>query len=343
MKRLSVILLGLLVLLVGCGRKTPPVPPNAVIPQAINNLQYNANETGATLSWTYPAQSIDGQKIENIRTFLLHKAVVAEADYCEGCPVVYDQVIKIDARNVEPEGRLTYVDADLEPGFHYVYMVQSDSGWRIRSSNSNRVNFSHAATLLAPMEVEVAVGDQVLTLSWQPVVGRDDGSTAVDVQYQVYRGSSRTSLKPVGGVVSEPRFVDREIVNEKTYYYNVRALTIADDFQTTGYASATVPAMALDMVAPEPPKDIKLVGLQKGIQLHWTPPTNTDLGGYRVYHQKEGDEDWQRIGTAPKGAIGFRDVTPLSPGIHYFVVTSFDIGTRHNESQHSLKVRYTAP
>ena len=341
MKRL--ILLSLLVLLVGCGRKTPPVPPNAVIPQAINNLQYKADETGVTLSWFYPKQSVDGQKIKNIRSFLLHKAMIPEADYCEGCPVRYDQVIKIDARDTEPKGRLTYVDTDLQPGYHYVYMVQSASGWRIRSNDSNRVNFGHESSLLAPMEVMVEVGDQSLTLTWQPVSERDDGSDATNVQYQVYRGSSRTSLKPVGAVVTEPRFEDLQIDNEKTYYYNVRAVTVAGDFHTTGYASATVPAMALDMVPPVPPKNVKVVGLQKGVQLHWTPATNTDLGGYRVYHQKEGDQDWQRIGTAPKGSIGFRDVTPLSPGLHYFVVTSFDIGTLHNESEFSLKVRYTAP
>ncbi len=341
--RRGIVCIGVLVMLVGCGRKTPPVPPNSVIPEPIRTLQYRADDTGATLWWTYPERSIDGRSIENIRTFHLHKAMIPEADYCQECPVVYDQVIKVDGRGAEPKATLTYVDKDLQPGYHYVYMVQSDSGWRIKSAESNRVDFSQQPALLSPMDVAVEVGDLVLTLTWLPVTKRDDGSEAVDVQYQVYRGTSRTKLAPVGGVTPEPRYVDRGVANEQTYYYNVRAVTIADGFQTAGHASATVSGMALDMVPPVPPRNVEVVGLLQGIQLHWTPSTDKDLGGYRVYHRQEGDTEWQRIGTAPKGAIGFKDVTPLAPGIHYFVVTSFDMGLRQNESEYSLKVRYTAP
>jgi hypothetical protein len=337
--RRGILCVAIMVMLVGCGRKTPPVPPNAVIPQAISNLEYKADDTGVTLTWTYPERSIDGRSIDNIRTFHLHKAMIPEPDYCEGCPVAYDQIIKVDGRDTEPKGKLTYMDTDLQPGYHYVYMVQSDSGWRIKSAESNRVDFSQQATLLSPMDVKVATGDQVLTLSWLPVATREDGSDAVDVKYQVYRGTSPTALAPIGEMTPEPRYVDRGIANEQIYYYNVRAVT----FQTAGYASKTVSGMALDMVPPVPPRNVKVLGLPQGIQLHWTPSTDTDLGGYRVYHQKEGDEGWKQIGTAPKGAIGFKDITPLTPGIHYFVVTSFDLGTRQNESEYSLKVRYTAP
>ncbi len=341
MKRLVFIVL--MLTLVGCGRKTPPVPPNAVIPQAISNLKYAADDTGVTLSWLYPARSIDGKSIDNIRVFYLHKAIIPEADYCEGCPVKYDQVIKIDARGTKSKRQLTYVDTDLQSGFHYVYMVKSDSGWRIQSDESNRINFSHFSTLMAPVDVNIEVGDHVLTLTWSPVTIRDDKSQASDVQYQVYRGSSRTRLRTRGDVVAEPVFVDKGVSNERTYYYNVRAVTVAGEFHTAGHASETVSGMALDMVAPTPPRNLKVVGLHQGIQLHWTPVTNSDLGGYRIYHHREGEKKWQRIGTAPKGAIGFRDSTDLEPGMHYFVVTSFDIGMRHNESEYSVKARYTAP
>lgn len=342
MKR-GLLLIGLLALLVGCGRKTPPVPPNAVIPEAITNLRYTADDMGVHLSWSYPSRSVEGKSIKNIRVFQLHKAVISQADYCDGCPVVYDQVIPIEARGIRPKAGVDYIDTDLQAGYHYVYMVQSGSGWRIDSAPSNRVEYAHLATLRSPREVGVEVGDHVLTVTWQPVSRRDDGSGTAGVKYQVYRGSSRTGLRPHGGLVEEPLFVDRGVSNEQMYYYNVRAVTVAEGFSTQGHASATVSGMALDMVPPMPPQNVQLVGLQQGLQLHWTPASDSDLGGYRIYRQRQGESEWQRIGSAPKGAIGFKDVSVLEPGLYYFVVTSFDIGLRHNESEQSVKVRYTAP
>lgn len=342
MKRFFLCIATLFVLF-GCGRKTPVVPPNAVIPEPIADLQYRVDDTGVTLSWRYPARSIDGKSIKNIRSFLLHKASIPQADYCDGCPVVYNDVVVIDARGSKSKGRLTYNDTDLKAGYHYVYMVRSDSGWRIRSDESNRVNFRYDATLRSPMDVNVEVGDQVLTLTWQAVTHRDDGAPAEDVKYQVYRGSSRTALSPLGELVSEPLFIDGGVSNERTYYYNVRAVTVANGFHSVGHASATVSGMAMDMVPPVPPTNVKVVGLLRGVQLHWTPSTDTDLGGYRIYRQRQGDSEWQRLGSAPKGAIGFKDNTDLKPGVYYFVVTSFDIGLRHNESEYSVKARYTAP
>ena len=330
-------------LLVGCGRKTPVVPPNAVIPEPITSLEYQVDDTGATLSWRYPSHSIQGQSIKNIRAFQVHKAIIPEADYCDGCPVIYDSIVRIDARGTKPKGRLTYKDSDLQPGFHYVYMVRSDSGWRIQSDESNRVDFSYASTLNAPAELEVEVGDHVLTLTWQPVTHREDGSEVTELLYQVYRGTSRTDLTPHGDAVATPRFTDRGVSNERAYFYNVRAVTQEAGSQTAGHASATVSGMALDMVPPAPPQNVQLIALSQGVQLHWTPATDTDLGGYRVYRKKQGESKWQRIGSAAKGAIGFKDLTVLEPGIYSFVVTSFDIGLRHNESEHSVKVQYTAP
>jgi len=187
------------------------------------------------------------------------------------------------------------------------------------------------------------VGDHELTLLWSPVTQRDDGTEVTDVAYQVYRGTSRTNLKPRGAVVEQPEFVDQGISNEQTYYYNIRAVTEVKQFQILGHASETISGMALDMVPPVPPRNLKVIGLSRGVQLHWSPVTSTDLGGYHIYHRQDGDTEWQRIGTAPKGAIGFKDVTVLEPGLHYFTVTSFDIALRHNESEYSVKVRYTAP
>ena len=57
----GIFLLGMFLLLInGCGLKTPPVPPQGVVPEAITDLLYQVNDKGVQLSWSYPVRTING-------------------------------------------------------------------------------------------------------------------------------------------------------------------------------------------------------------------------------------------------------------------------------------------
>ena len=38
----------------GCGYKNDPVPPASVVPKAIEDLRYSIDESGVSLTWSYP-------------------------------------------------------------------------------------------------------------------------------------------------------------------------------------------------------------------------------------------------------------------------------------------------
>ena len=45
----ALLLAGTLFLVGGCGYKTAPVPPDSIVPKAINDLRYSVSEKGVTL------------------------------------------------------------------------------------------------------------------------------------------------------------------------------------------------------------------------------------------------------------------------------------------------------
>ena len=53
----------------GCGKKTPPVPPQTLLPKPITNLRPHLDEKGVTLSWTVPKFNEDGALVSEIAGF----------------------------------------------------------------------------------------------------------------------------------------------------------------------------------------------------------------------------------------------------------------------------------
>lgn len=344
MKRLfALILIMTLPLVSGCGRKTPPVPPQAVIAAAITDLRSQLDDQAVTLTWTYPRLSVNNARIDNIRAFIIYKAEIPAADYCRGCPLVYDTEFEVDARELEPGNQVTFRDTALKVGYHYVYMVQANSGWRVLSKDSNHIDFEHHHALLPPADLKVSTGDSSLSLTWSPVLHRADGSPVTEVLYQVYRSLDNKKFKPLGLPVAELFYTDPSVTNSRTYFYQLRAvLTEKQGLITLGKTSKTVIGMPLDMEPPAPPATLRAVGRQGGVQLHWQASPATDVDGYNIY-RKGPEGTWQHIATTRGGAITYADLNNLPAGIYSYQVTAFDKGIRRNESEPSPMVTYTKP
>ena len=73
----GVFFLGASILLAGgCGFKNKPVPPDSVVPLAIDDLRYTVNDKGVQLSWSYPVKTIKGSTLDDISSFELFRAEV---------------------------------------------------------------------------------------------------------------------------------------------------------------------------------------------------------------------------------------------------------------------------
>ncbi len=333
------ILIGLLVLVIGCGKKTSLVPPKAATPRPINDLSCELGEKGAEFSWTYPVKSVAGVDIDNIRYFRLYKSMASADEYCDDCPVKYVDLLKVEAGNVAPGDTLTVFDPNLTPRHHYTYSVVSWSGWH-DSRGSNIVSFWWDQPAAAPAGPRVEVGDGFLALKWQPVTSYHDGSPLVEgALYQVFRQVAGGEMVAVTDKIDEPLFVDQGLVNDRKYSYQVKSFHKLGETLIQGGTSEVVRALPKDRTPPPVPALLSVVRVDEGIKVLWDTVTAPDLAGYRVYRRLLTDDQWQLVGKTGSGAFSFVDLDQKAcvQGCRYGV-SSVDSSPQTNESAMSPEV-----
>lgn len=138
---------GIVVILVlwGCGRKGPPVPPHKFVPPAAKSLKYKIDDGALTLTWKIPViRETDRKKLAGCTVFRSKKPL-AEAP-CADCPPDFERIIDIPVQldvkeDTEPR-EISYFES-LEKGYLYAYRVILYSHKGISSKDSRFVNFEY--------------------------------------------------------------------------------------------------------------------------------------------------------------------------------------------------------
>jgi fibronectin type 3 domain-containing protein len=174
---------------------------------------------------------------------------------------------------------LTYSDTSVINGQTYFYRVTAVNGAGEGALSNERSATPEAPTTAPgpPSNVRATASDGRIALSWS--VPTDDGGQAI-TGYMVYRGTSRTSLAPLGSI-SGTAYSDATIVNGVTYYYQVSALNPAE-----GDRSAVVSAVFI--IPPSPPPDLMATGGNGSSTLSWSSPARDGGSGVTSYNVYRG-------------------------------------------------------
>jgi hypothetical protein len=117
--------LGVWLLVLGCGRKGPPLPPLVVIPPGINDLTAKVLGDGVRLTWSIPKKGVT--LFEGIRSFRVFRYRVNKAgSLCSGCPLPFREFLEIRLKYPGParieDGRVIYSHT-LDPEYQYGYKI----------------------------------------------------------------------------------------------------------------------------------------------------------------------------------------------------------------------------
>ncbi|MEA1933842.1 MAG: fibronectin type III domain-containing protein [Thermodesulfobacteriota bacterium] len=327
----------LVLLLTSCGYKTDLVPPQATVPAQIKNLKYRLDETGVTLTWSYPTKTTEGSAIREIRAFELFRAVIPEEDYCPDCPVRFGSPLEIkggpvivDKKNMTAE----YHESLLRPNHRYFYKVRSRAGWLLAGRNSNIVSFLWNTPVDAPLNLKIKTGDKAVTLSWKKPAGLLDGSPVMDpIFFQVVRSQTGDNFRPIGEPTEGMTFTDHAVENGKTYFYRVRPIIKTHNTRAGGKLSKVVSGTPRDLTPPAPPRYITVIKTETAIRIVWEAAAEEDLAGHRIYRREAASREPVLIGETSASRTVYIDVNPPKESETWFYsVTSCDNADPPNES-----------
>lgn len=334
----AILLTGTLLFAGGCGYKTDPVPPDSIVPKAIEDLRYSVSEKGVTLNWTFPKQTIRGTDLTDITSFDVYRAVVPLQDYCATCPIPFSEPVPVAGGVVDPESNRqgTYQTALLRSGHKYFFKVSARTSWWAASPDSNIISFVWHIPAKAPTGLTTTAADSSATISWQPVTSLMDGQDVTyPMEYQLQRSTDNVNFSNITAPGAATQFVDRGLTNGTSYSYKVQSILMVEGTPVSGGVSDVVTVVAVDQTAPSAPTDVTVVQTAAGIKIFWEKSRDADVKGYRVYRRSGTKSGVTQVADVNAVYSIFEDVNVRADGSYYYSVTAYDTAEPANESAKS--------
>lgn len=119
----------------GCGVKERPLPPDAVRPERILDLEAAADKDGIRLSWGRPDRYATGRTMRNLGGFIILRTEDGAR------PAMLAEIPISDRERFQKERRFNYLDTATLIGHTYRYQVVSttDDGYRGDPSNAAKL------------------------------------------------------------------------------------------------------------------------------------------------------------------------------------------------------------
>ena len=114
-------MLFLIAIFQGCGKKGDPIPEKILLPKAISNLEAKHGQGGIILRWSVEEHGV----LAGFR--ITRREVGTVSDSCPDCPGEYTLIADLSLFDpkLTREGKdaFSYLDATVEPGRIYSYRV----------------------------------------------------------------------------------------------------------------------------------------------------------------------------------------------------------------------------
>jgi hypothetical protein len=319
-----------------------------VIPAAVGGLRTEPQEAGILVTWTRPTRNQDGSPLTDLLEFRLSRSPGPEPEG-RGNGFALLAAVRADAPDnaVLRDTRYAFLDdgggRGLRPGVRYTYRVQAVNRRGVLGSPAEAA-VAFGQTPPPPARLSATAGDGVVELAWDAPAA--DARRPLVRGYNVYRGEEpgQRGRRPLNAdPITEPRYRDTGVRNERTYYYAVRSVGGEQPPLQESPDSTEASAAPTDRTPPAAPRGLVGAPRPDGVALSWGPADEPDLLGYLVYRRVLPGLTSQQVTPAPISGTTFVDAEAQGPGRIAYTVTAVDRSPRRNESVPSDEVVVTLP
>ena len=255
--------------MLGCGKRRPPLPPVERVQQRTELLSGVQRGNRVVLSWPAPLRNAPDESVQSIRRIDVYRLAekptaplpLTEEEFAARSTLIgsvtYDQI-------KTATDTLTYTDTLELAGepTRLRYAVRYVNASEQRAAFSNFLLIEPSVRVAKPPTLTATgkeVGEDAITITWQPPDSNIDGSTPVNLLgYNVYRldeSQSDVSQTPINSsLVSGTEYVDRNFRFGENYRYVVRSVSLGTDgAQVESLNSNSLSVSPRDIFAPSAP------------------------------------------------------------------------------------------
>ena len=328
--------------LMNCGKRRPPLPPVERVQQRTELLSGVQRGNQVILSWPAPIRNASDVSVQSIRRIDIYRLAekpraplgLTEEEFAARSTLIgsvtYDEI----KSGVEV---LTYTDTlelACEPTrLRYAIRYVNAAGQRAAFSNflllEPAARISQAPTMISTGN---EVGEETITINWQPPTANIDGSTPVNLLgYNVYRSAdtdSDVSQALNDAPISGTQYQDRNFKFGETYRYVVRAVSLGTEGgQVESLNSNSISVSPQDTFAPSAPASITVAAAPGRLSIFFPANPEADIAGYNIYRSTDPDlpkDKWNKLNAGLLTRTTFQDEKVESGRRYYYYLTAVD-------------------
>jgi hypothetical protein len=343
-----------LLILVGCGKKTPPLPPVERVQQRVPISGFQRGNI-ITLAWTMPARNTKEGSVSNIDRvdiFRLAESVnsslsLTEEEFASQSTLIKSFPVSNDDFRLK---QLTYQDtldfAGQTVRLRYAIRFVNSSGQKAAFSNFLLIEPT-ARVAVPPSNVKGNETKDAILIKWNIPQTNIDGSKPANViGYNIYRKTPESDTFKIlnNQPVTGNQFSDIFFEFGKTYDYIVRTVSLGINAEPIESQDSNVFTInPKDTFPPSAPSGLTIAVAPNSLSIFFATNPEKDIAGYRIYRTQNSDlpkSGWQLLNKELLTTNTYQDMQVESGKTYFYYILAVD--KAGNVSQASETVSETA-
>ena len=340
--RLCGILLLTALVLTGCGKRRPPLPPIERVQQRTELLSGAQQGNEVILSWPAPPRNAPDSSVQSIRRIDVYR--LAEKP---GAPLALTEeefaarstlVGSVTYEQIQTAGdTLTYRDtlelAGQPTRLRYALRYVNASGQRAAFSNFLTIEPAARIAQAPTLSTTPKLAEDAIRIAWQPPAANIDGSTPVNLLgYNVYRmdeNQSEPNQSPINSaLISGTEYADKNFQFGNNYRYIVRSVSLGTGgAQVESLNSNAVPVAARDTFPPAQPERPSVAPDFGRLAIFFAANKETDIAGYDLYRSTDPNlpkDQWTKLNQSLLTRTTYQDERVESGKTYYYYLRAID-------------------